>query len=209
MTQFDWKSLLTEFSLKLIQYDMEISNQLRNNGSIVEARITPKLRESRWLGYAGATDEQIFKAETRLGRQFPPSYREFLKVSNGWRNSDWTDLQLWSTEEVNWFSTNNQDWIDGWKPTENCTIPTVPDEQYFVYGEAQDCVYLRCEYLQNALEISSDSGDGDIFLLIPNVVFENGEWEAWHLGRKLPGASRYRSFYELMLKVVEQGRFIY
>ena len=81
-------------------------------------------------------------------------------------------------------------------------------EEYFVYDIEQDCVNIRCEYLENALEISSESGDGDIFLLIPDVVFENGEWEAWHMGSKLPGANRYRSFYELMEIVLRQGAFI-
>jgi hypothetical protein len=57
------------------------------------------------------------------------------------------------------------------------------------------------------LEISSDSGDGDIYLLIPKVVFDNGEWEAWHFGSKLPGAARYRSFYELIKAVVDSGNF--
>jgi SMI1 / KNR4 family (SUKH-1) len=206
MTQFDWKSLLTELSLKLIEYDKEMSGWVRSDGSTIEPKFTPELRESGWLGYARATEEQIIKAETRLGIQFPPSYREFLEVSNGWMDGGWADLQLWSTEDVDWFSARNQDWIDSWV-YEGQAIPSVPDNQYFVYGKEQDVVNLRTEYLQNALEISSDSGDGDIYLLIPEVVFDDGEWEAWHFGSKLPGAARYRSFYELMQGIVDCGNF--
>ncbi|MBP0029162.1 SMI1/KNR4 family protein [Roseofilum sp. Guam] len=196
MTTFNWESLLKELSHKLIE----------GRGEYDTWELTPEILASRWLGKPGASEDQITLAETRLETRFPPSYREFLKISNGWRNSDWTDLQLWSTEEIEWFSIRNQDWI--W-PLDTDERPSVPDDQYFVYGEAQDCVHLRCEYLQTALEISSNSGDGDIFLLIPDVVFEDGEWEAWHFGNKLPGANRYRSFYELMFEVTEQGRFIY
>ena len=123
-------------------------------------------------------------------------------------NSGWSDLQLWSTEEVEWFATRNQNWIDGWKQTDDEKLPTVPDDLYFVYTQEQDCINLRTEYLQNALEISSDSRDGDIFLLIPEVIFDDGEWEAWHFGSKLPGATRYRSFYELMQDVANRGDFI-
>lgn len=86
--------------------------------------------------------------------------------------------------------------------------PSIPDEEYFIYGEEQDCANCRFEYIENALEISTESEDCDIFLLVPDVIFETGEWEAWHAGSKLPGAYRYRSFYELMLQVTEQGYFI-
>ena len=209
MAQFNWESVLKELSLKLIEYDVEESSKLRRDGTIIQPKLTLELRESGWLGYPGATEEQIINAETRLATKLPPSYREFLKISNGWRTADWSELKLWSAEEVDWFATRNQDWSDGWAPTYTDERPTVPDHLYFVYGEEQDCVNLRTEYLQNALEISSDSGDCDIFLLIPDVIFNDGEWEAWHFGSKLPGASRYRSFHELMQKVVEQGHFIY
>ncbi|MBW4600123.1 MAG: SMI1/KNR4 family protein [Calothrix sp. FI2-JRJ7] len=204
-----WQSLLEEFSLKLIEYDIKQSGKLRADGSAIQPKLNNELRKSNWFGYVGATEEQISNAETRLSVKFPPSYREFLKVSNGWRNADWTELKLWSTEEVDWFATKNPNWINGWFPDYTETRPTVVDDLYFVYGKEQDCINLRTEYLQNALEISSDSGDGDIFLLIPDVIFNDGEWEAWHFGSKLPGAYRYRSFYELMQRVVEQGGFIY
>ena len=53
------------------------------------------------------------------------------------------------------------------------------------------------EYLQTALEIS-DVGDAGIYLLNPQVVTEEGEWETWFFANWLPGATRYRSFQELM-----------
>lgn len=68
---------------------------------------------------------------------------------------------------------------------------------YFSYGDDQDSVNLRPEYLRTALEIS-DYGDAAIYMLNPKVVFADGEWEAWMLASWLPGASRYRSFWELL-----------
>ena len=197
MTRYAWEPLLKNLSRALINGHDE--------NSLWE--LTPDSLASEWLGNPGASEDQIIETETRLGMSLPPSYREFLKVSNGWCNSDWTELQLWSTEDVDWFSARNQAWINAWQFSGEA-IPSVPDETYFIYGDAQDCINLRREYLSTALEISSDSGDGDIFLLIPDVVSEDGEWEAWHFGNKLPGAFRYRSFYELMQKVVEQSSFI-
>ena len=195
--KYDWESILKEFSRKLIKVQ----------GNDQRWQLTPEMLASRWLGNRKAAEEEIVKAENRLGTKFPPSYREFLKVSNGWHNSDWTEMQLYSTEDVDWFYTKNQNWINAWQPYTKA-IPSIPDEKYYVYGEDQDCVNLRCEYLSTALEVSTDSGDGDIFLLIPDVISEDNEWEAWHFGNKLPGAFRYRSFYEMMQKVVEQGCFI-
>ncbi|MBW4520613.1 MAG: SMI1/KNR4 family protein [Scytolyngbya sp. HA4215-MV1] len=195
MADFEWESLLRQFSQKLIA---ELNDRNRE-------QIPPATIAAGWLGYPGASEAQIVQAETRLGTQFPPSYREFLQVSNGWINADWTTLQLWSTEEVTWFRNSKPDWI--WPPYTNAR-PSVPDEKYFIYGESQDPVHLRAEYLDTALEISSDSGDGDIYLLIPAVIDRRGEWEAWHFGSKLPGAYRYRSFYELMQKALEWGKFV-
>jgi hypothetical protein len=47
------------------------------------------------------------------------------------------------------------------------------------------------------LEIS-DTGDAAILLLNPEVVSDEGEWEAWFFASWLPGAGRFRSFEELM-----------
>jgi hypothetical protein len=113
---------------------------------------------------------------------------------------------FYSTEEIDWFATNKQDWIDAWHSSHQ-GLPSVPDEKYFIYGDEQDCIYLRTEYMQTALAISSDC-DGYIYLLNPQVVNENGEWEAWDFGHKLPGANRYRSFLEMMQFVFTHPEFI-
>jgi hypothetical protein len=106
---------------------------------------------------------------------------------------------MWSTEEIEWFSTRNQQWIDAYTqlPTPYDSLPTVPDDRYFVYGDKQDSAWFRTEYLQTTLEIS-DVGDSAIMLLNPQVVTPEGEWEAWFFANWLPGARRYRSFWEMM-----------
>jgi hypothetical protein len=80
----------------------------------------------------------------------------------------------------------------------------VPDEEYFVYGDRQAA--QRDEYLQTALEISEDTGDG-VCLLNSKVVFPDGEWEAWFFAHWIPGAHRYRSFWDLMQ--AERESFLY
>lgn len=180
-----WEQLLRQWSQEVI-------------ASEYAERLAPDVIAAGWLGYPGATEEQIRQAETRLGAQLPPSYREFLKVTNGWRMTTSFIERVWSTDEIVWFADRNPQWIAGYTRTRsNQSLPTVPDDEYFVYGEGQDPVLMRIEYLPSALQISEE-GDAAIYLLNPQVVTPEGEWEAWFLANWLPGAQRYRSFWELM-----------
>src|SRR5579859_5995010 len=126
MPGFDWPGLMTKWNADLLADD-EIRPQL-----------PPEIIASGWLGYPGASEEQIAALEQRLGVALPPSYRAFLAYSNGWRATGHFIPAIWSTEEVEWFAVRNQDTIDAWldglrygyggKP-----IPPVPDEEYLNY----------------------------------------------------------------------------
>jgi hypothetical protein len=175
--------------------------------------LLPELLEPGWLGFPGSPEEQIARAEARLGIVLPPSYREFLKITNGWHQTTPFVYRLWSTEEIEWFPVRHQDWIDTFTDRYieqqlvrssqvngsevRLHLPSIPDAEYFVYGDTQDCRNIRVEYLQTALEIS-ERGDSAIYLLNPQVMTADGEWEAWFFGDWLPGADRYRSFREMM-----------
>jgi hypothetical protein len=164
--------------------------------SDVAADLPKDVRTSGWLGYAGATEEQIVGLEAHLGVRLPPSYRAFLSVTNGWRNTTPFIDKLWSTDEIEWFAVRNQDWIDAYvEPAAD--LPPITDAEYLDYSEQQSSVHFRTEYLQSALEIS-DTGDSAIYLLNPEIVTPEGEWEAWFFATWSPGATRYRSFLEMM-----------
>jgi hypothetical protein len=202
MSAFDWESFLRQWSQAVLESmsDEQLS------------QLPQEVIASGWLGYPGATEEQICQTESRLGVKFPPSYREFLKVTDGWRQTTSFIRRLWSTEDIERFVVRHQKWIEAFtNHHENTQVSfehaieldelweqtTVADEEYFVYGEEQDCSKLRVEYLRTAIEISDVVGDA-IYLLNPQVVTEEGEWEAWFFGDWLPGADRYRSFREMM-----------
>lgn len=196
MPTFNWKELLSEWSRKLLESD---------SYTYYIAKLPSEVLTGKWLGYPGASEEQILRAEQRLGITLPPSYREFLKISNGWRKTTTFIDSLWPVEEIDWFSRRHQyDWIDPWIEGAGGIYP-VSDEDYFVYGPGQDETSLRLEYLQTALEISPP-GDAAIYLLNPKVISGDGEWEAWFFASWLPGANRYRSFYEMMQS--EHERFL-
>jgi SMI1 / KNR4 family (SUKH-1) len=196
MSNFDWESFLKRWSQEML----ESVDRDRNT-------LPVEVAESGWLGYLGATDEQIARAETRLGITLPPSYRAFLKVTNGWQHATLFINKLWSTEEIEWFNVRHPEWIDALLEKFGSSVAdssqgsfrshSIPDDEYFVYGDEQDCSKIRVEYLQQILEISP-RGEAAIYLLNPHVVTEEGEWEAWFLGDWLPGADRYRSFQDMM-----------
>lgn len=195
MSSFDWESFLKRWSQEILE----------SIGSDRE-KLPPEVIESQWLGYPGATEEEIAQAEARLDTKLPPSYRAFLKVTNGWRQTTPFINRLWSTKDIEWFTVRNQSWLNALRvrseqdsselPNSSLPHASIADEEYFVYGGEQDCSKIRVEYLQTALEISQ-RGEAAIYLLNPQVVTE-GEWEAWFLGDWLPGADRYRSFQEMM-----------
>ncbi len=232
MNTFDWQHFLMRWSHELLESMGEERNQLppevirsgwfgypsatEEQIACAEARleITQDLRTQPVLQRGNGAfslsnnaqnNEISFQCVSPI--TLPSSYREFLKVTNGWGPTTPFIYKLWSTEELQWFSVRRQGWVDAfveqyandYAPLQEPKIhtPSIPDEEYLVYGEAQYCSTLRVEYLQTALEIS-DKGDSAIYLLNPQVITEDGEWEAWFFGDWLPGADRYRSFGEMM-----------
>jgi SMI1 / KNR4 family (SUKH-1) len=204
MNTFNWETFLRTWSQDLLTY-----------ARTRDLLLPPEVITSGWFGYPGATEAELQHTEARLGTRLPPSYRDFLKVTNGWRQTTPFIHRIWSTRDLNWFPVRHRDWITDFTlgyldsedpsamhPTRNgyrnlTALPEIPDADYFVYGEAQDCSRLRVQYLETTLEIS-EIGDSAIYLLNPSVITPEGEWEAWFFGNWLPGADRYRSFQELM-----------
>ncbi|HZG65791.1 MAG TPA: HEAT repeat domain-containing protein, partial [Herpetosiphonaceae bacterium] len=154
--------------------------------------LPPEVIAAGWLGYPGATEEQIAAAEARLGTTLPPSYRDFLKVSNGWRMTTSFIERLRSTEEIEWYRREDPETVAIWSGFED---DPVSDEEYLVYGDGVDQP-VRGSYFRTALAVS-DYGDG-IYLLNPRTVTAEGEWEAWFFAPWSLGATRYRSFWEMM-----------
>ena len=192
MPHFAWQELMQQW------------NQAAFANAECAALIPIQAQTSRWLGFPGATETELMAAEARLGIRFPPSYRSFLHYTNGWQLLNGVIWQLWSTNTIDWHASRSQDLIDIWVHAGKDSAAhygreprQIPDTEYFVYGEAQAPGSMRDEYLQTTLEVS-DLGDAAFFLLNPEIRTPEGEWEAWFFASWLPGARRYRSFWELM-----------
>ncbi|MFG2481901.1 SMI1/KNR4 family protein [Streptomyces virginiae] len=77
-TPFDWRPFL-------LRWSGEWADSLPEDAGRSEA--DEAARRDRWLGFPPASEERIAAMEARLGRRMPPSYREFLQVSDGWRHA--------------------------------------------------------------------------------------------------------------------------
>lgn len=141
-----------------------------------------------------ASESEIRRLEERLGLGLPPSYRQFLLHADGW-GTDEDEYCIRSVATIGWLRDLEPWMAEGWGP-DGETPRSVPDDLYFVYGEEQDCIHLREEYVPDTLLVGH--WDQGVALLNPHVKTPEGEWEAWFLAPWLPGANRYRSFWDLM-----------
>src|SRR5215210_216973 len=140
MSEYNWQDMLATWSRELLG-DPRIAEKL-----------PPEVIAAGWLGYPGASEEQIKAAEGRLGTNLPPSYREFLKVTNGWRATGPFIQNVWPVEQIDWHANRHQDLIDAFTEAyvsglsrSAALTPSVlvPDSEYFLYGGDQDSFSIR------------------------------------------------------------------
>lgn len=172
----DWDRWLREWNQQLLaRFDPQQHN------AFLDPRVTAEVIASGWLGYPGASEIPVTALEDRLGASLPPTYRSFLRTSNGFLQPGVIVPRLLPTTEVDWFRVAHQPTIDAW--TE---------------GPAEVEGFER--HLGSALQVSAPERVGTaIYLLNPDVVNAEGEWEAFYFARWVPGVHRYSSFRELML----------
>lgn len=186
-----------EWSSFLSCWQKEILKKINGQGEYFseEERL---VHENKGANYPPASSSIIQRLEERLGISLPNSYKHFLLSSNGWIQirMDSGDGVVFPAENVGWLKDKHPEIISDWYAGVE-RKRWVDDEKYYNYSYTQDPIYMRDEYLDSALMISSvvDSG---LYLLNPMVISKDGEWEAWFFGWELPGALRFKSFAHLM-----------
>jgi hypothetical protein len=149
------------------------------------------LREQNKIQIASpATDSEINDLEIKLSIKLPSQYIQLLKYSNGLQfNSELFDKIL-SANEVGLYKDLSAESHSIWTQEEF----TVSDDEYSIYGEKQDPVYFRPQYLHNSVQISNEF-DAAVILLNPNIIFPDN-WEVIVVASWYPGAARYKSLIE-------------
>jgi SMI1 / KNR4 family (SUKH-1) len=143
-----------------------------------------------------ASEVDIQSLEQRLGKQLPPSYRNFLLASNGWTFMQ-AFLELFNCQKIDWLNNLNPG-LAGWEGHE------ISDEEYFDYSDLRYHSGIRRGYMKSVLQISNCK-DGYVYLLNPLIIDERGEWECFDFGTKISGGHRYRSFWDMIHKFYRDG----
>ncbi|MFG2440723.1 SMI1/KNR4 family protein [Streptomyces sp. NPDC048508] len=148
-------------------------------------------QRGRWLGADPATEADIVAMEDRLGRAMPPSYREFLRVSDGWSHAGGFVWKLAGTREAHWHDDAmglGEDFDEYWAEEDN------PEEV-----RAQVGLWSR------ALQLDVES-DMTFVLLDPQDVGPDGEWavRVWASWRANGDPERYPSFAAFMIAMHQE-----
>jgi hypothetical protein len=154
----EWREFLRSYSSGFLK-----SSYLRDAEAEGRAHwlVSETQRRDRWLGYEPATEKAILRAEERLGVGLPPSYRNFLLASNGWRSMAFS-LDLLEAERTGWFFEAEPELLDWWSE---------PGMEDFASS---------ISLLNRCLLISSDDGrSGGYWLLQAGDGDDAGEWFAY------------------------------
>ncbi|MCB1607171.1 MAG: SMI1/KNR4 family protein [Xanthomonadales bacterium] len=161
-------------------------------------RIQQQILQRKSILLPPATRSELDELQGRLETELPPSVLEFLSVTNGVSAIiDYADapLDFFPCSQIGWLHEQAPGLVRIW--TEEPDWPG--DSLYFRYGEDQDVIYIRTDYLKRMITLGPVV-DGGVFLLNPQVRLADGELEAWDFSVKHPGAIRYRSLPPLLEK---------
>lgn len=167
----DWQKFLGKWSHDVIRYRAYEDYD----------HITEEMIDRKWLGYEPASEAEIEALEARLKVTLPPSYKAFLRVSNGWLISH---PRLFGCDEVDWHIKLDPDNIDGWSIGFGKNLDELDDD-------------IIERDLGATLQISEARGT-EYYLLNPQRLYKSGEWQAWHFAHWIPGVWPFRSFESMM-----------
>ncbi len=201
MNETQWRDFLHELSRLLLDIDIK--------EGFDELLFSPEDHARGYIGFEGATEEQIIAVEERLGARLPDSYRTFLKVSNGWPLMRWNGQPgaLWAVEHIQWVRDYDPFGVVdyGLQALPYGSPPDLSAEEHLQARSQNspdaedDPGEYRMAYVDNLLSIS-DVTDNCQLLISPEVLDEDSEWECWKIASWLPGALRYQSFEKWMIK---------
>ncbi|GAQ75151.1 hypothetical protein T45_06932 [Streptomyces turgidiscabies] len=173
-TAFDWRSFLLTWSEEWARH----LPSRETRGEDDEAA-----RRAGWLGFPAASEERIAAMEERLGLRMPPSYREFLQVSDGWRHAGGFVWLLAGTEDAHWHNDESglaemfEEYLDE---------DAGPEERQEV------------DLWRRGLQLDVES-DATYVLLDPEDVDEDGEWAVYTWASwRASAPERFANFLEFM-----------
>lgn len=130
-----------------------------------------------WSMQPGASESDLSALEKHLGINLPPSYRNFLKASNGFDTPNYHVQSFLGTKEIEWFSVANYKWAD-------------------MYGGPESGMEDLMGDLFGMLQISHSHEA--VILLNPAAINDDGDWQAVLFASWVPGVERFDSLQEFL-----------
>ncbi|MFF7150016.1 SMI1/KNR4 family protein [Streptomyces jietaisiensis] len=195
-TAFDWRRFLLRWSGEWAD------SPHGETGEAGETDEESAARRARWLGFPAASEERIAAMERRLGRRMPPSYREFLAVSDGWRHAGGFVSLLAGTEQACWHDNDSG---------------LAEDFEEYLPEDATPEERREAEIWRSGLQLDVES-DALYVLMDPEDVDEDGEWAVytwagWHAAPPTRHANfrefmreMHREFHRLRVPTTDEGQ---
>jgi len=159
-----WKELLQKLSDAAIKID---------DNSFYDQDV----RQSGWLGYQGATKEEIRQAEEKLGITLPADYKDFLATTNGLKRISVTSGALLPISEIDYLKNIEEPYMFD-------LLLDYPQKDW------EEDAYR--EMLSNAILISQYPDEQEVWLIPEDQA--KTRWQTWSFAAWLPGEIRYPGF---------------
>ncbi|MEV6074425.1 SMI1/KNR4 family protein [Streptomyces sp. NPDC052069] len=169
----NWQLFLDRWSGQWVAAQAALDPEEVDEGALV----------SGGLGFPPVDDQGIAALEERLGTALPPSYRAFLRASNGWRHAGTMVYLLGVAEDIHWHG-------------DPLGLTRLYEEN--LDENADPAEIRRAAMWSRSLQLSLDSDMTDV-LLDPGDVGEDGEWPVYvYKGWSGEFPDRYGSFADYM-----------
>lgn len=188
----------TNWKTKLENLSSIIHNQLEDNCIYYDkVEIT-----NNWIGFDPASEDEINQTEERLQIDLPKSYKEFLKISNGFRQISHFSGDLLPVNKIDWIQKKEPEFCKIFEGETDEDYGLKFDESYYQYDENQRTERFKIDHLRNSIMISNWV-DGSFIAINPKVKFGD-EYEIWVYANWFPGAERFPSFKNMIDAKIEQ-----
>jgi len=162
-----WSELLKQISLKVLEKENE--------------EYPEQVLANKWLGFSGASKEDILKTEERLNIKLPKEYRDFILASNGFYSFSLKPTLL-SVDKIDWLKNLDPQLVKSWSET------------------AYEMDEGLAKSFSNSILIGGFQEEQQL-LLIPDTNSEN--WECWFFAYWVPGEIEYPNLRFYMEKALQ------
>ncbi|MBC6111815.1 SMI1/KNR4 family protein [Pedobacter fastidiosus] len=138
--------------------------------------------ESKWLGNAPASPEEIKQLEEKLQIILPKDYKAFLAITNGFKTpNENIEPSFEKTDQVGFLKDIDPEIIEVWINNDELLDVAIKLSRSIVVGGINEEQY---------------------FLLVPPLL-ENGGWEYWKFASWIPGEDPYEGMENYFINALD------